>query len=182
MTNLVNKGTVMSFNKILRLKSDPYGQMDRVKQENPDLNQYERQIILEQPLVVRLPSHVKPCAITVKVPVNHNPDFIMYRLWIEVKGHVFKHEWLKLLKELPHPELYKIVLCAKSKKDRDRLKRRLVHQCPRIEFCDYEQRAQHQQRWLRQAIEDWQQCTHEEKQATRALVKRMTGDVPTHYF
>lgn len=167
--------------KKLTLKSDPYKMISTVKKNHPDLNSVERQLMLDQPALVRLPSHIKPTAITVEVPINHNPDFMLYHYFVEVKGRVYKREWISLLERLPRPDRYKIVLCAQSRKDRDRLRKQLDKRCPQIEYCEYEQEQLWKSKWVSEAIRDWFTSSLEDKLKTIELIRRMTGDVPVHY-
>ena len=153
--------------------------MATVKAAHPDLNKIERQLMLDQPALVRLPSAVKPTAITIEVPINHNPDFMLYHYFIEVKGRMYKREWIQLLSRLPNPERYKVVLCAKSPKDRAKLKRALDD--IGIENVDFEREPVWKARWMKEAFNDWHESTIEEKQRTIALVRRMTGSLPAHY-
>ena len=153
--------------------------MMQIRRDNPDLNGAEQNIAVSNSALVRLPSQAKPCALQVPIIHHHNPDFMLFNFHIEVKGRIWRHEWIRMMANLKRPDRYKVILTANDRNSRRKLIKSMTRLCPQVEYAHIEDTTEPwKDKWLKLAKLDWETCMEEDREATRKLVKRMTGDIP----
>lgn len=166
--------------RTVRFTRDKHGVMSEVS-DIPGLNSVEQQVLMQCPAMARINSASKPTLLSERVTVNHNPDFTLFRMCVEVKGYKFKEEWVKLMKELKRPDLYKVIVCAQRKGDRQKLTQRLRHSVPDIEVVDFYDNEIPWKEWMAYAAKDWQECGPEERNAYREKLRNNAAEIPVIY-
>lgn len=156
---------------------DKHGMMKLIKNQYPDLNGVEAKVLLGNPFLLRIPSAVKPTALTVHVPINHNPDFLIYHTWVEVKGARFTREWLKLCGLLKNKQRYKVIIACNDKRRRKQMVNALEKAGVEYAYIT-DPSTPWVGRWFAEAKKDWDNSTYEEKEATIKLAKRLTNETP----
>lgn len=167
----------MTRNELHPPNYDKHGMMRLIKKQYPDLNSVESKVLLSNPFLLRIPSAVKPTALTVEIPINHNPDYLLYHTWVEVKGGRFTREWLKLCSLLKHKHRYKVIIACDDKRRRNQMTRSLTKSGVEYALID-DPTTPWVGRWFAEAKQDWDNSTCEEREATAQLVKRLTNETP----
>lgn len=98
-----------------------------------DLNTIETDLVMQVPMVTRLSSQAKPAVIGITIPKNHNPDFALFYptqgkgIFVETKGPIRDRSYLLMLEHFPPglKKIYKVLLYNSSKKEREKVGRRL---------------------------------------------------------
>jgi len=88
------------------------------------MNSLEQAIVRSCSVLQRIPTTQRPRVLSMMLPKNHNPDFILYNtILIEAKGHVRDPMFRPMLKAMPDwlRSRYRVVVADRNAKSRHSL-------------------------------------------------------------